>query len=91
METYKWHKKLIVEILTKPVKVLATAFPFSSVLLNGKYDFFLGYNFTILKELKEIADIKKKAEINSGYYTIDGVKDINAKEIPSISLHTALF
>ena len=34
-----------------------------------------------LRELDDISEIKKKAKINSGFYTLDGVKDIHGKEI----------
>ena len=34
-----------------------------------------------LKEIDDISEIKKNAKINSGFYTLDGVKDIHGKEI----------
>lgn len=34
-----------------------------------------------LKEIGDISDIKKKAKINSGFYTLDDVKDIHGDEI----------
>lgn len=34
-----------------------------------------------VRELEDIADIKKHAKIDSGFYTIDGVKDIYGKEL----------
>lgn len=34
-----------------------------------------------LKEIGDISEIKKKAKVNSGFYTLDGVEDINGEEI----------
>jgi hypothetical protein len=34
-----------------------------------------------LKEIDDISEIKKKAKINSGFYTLDGIKDIHGAEI----------
>mgnify|MGYP004573217461 CR=1 FL=1 len=36
---------------------------------------------TKLKELEEVNDIKKNAKIYSGFYTLDGVKDVNGEDI----------
>lgn len=35
-----------------------------------------------IKEIENISDIKKKAKVHSGYYTIDGTKDVDGNEIP---------
>ena len=35
-----------------------------------------------LKEITDVSDIKKKAKVYSGYYTIEGVKDVDGNEIP---------
>lgn len=35
-----------------------------------------------LRKLEEVGDIKKNAKIRSGYYTLDGVKDVDGNEIP---------
>lgn len=35
-----------------------------------------------LKKLEEVADIKKKAKVKNGFYTLDNVKDVDGKEIP---------
>lgn len=35
-----------------------------------------------LKEAEEILNIKKNAKVKSGYYTLDGVKDVDGNEIP---------
>lgn len=37
---------------------------------------------TKLKSYEEITNIKKIAKIDSGYYTINDIKDINGNEIP---------
>ncbi len=34
-----------------------------------------------LKSLEDIADIKKKAKVKNGFYTLDGVKDADGNEI----------
>ena len=34
-----------------------------------------------LKEIDDISEIKKKAKINSGFYILDGIKDIHGTEI----------
>lgn len=35
-----------------------------------------------LREMEEISNIKKIAKVNSGFYTIEGIKDIYGDEIP---------
>ena len=35
-----------------------------------------------LKTIKDISNIKKNAKVKSGYYTLDGVEDIEGNEIP---------
>lgn len=35
-----------------------------------------------LKESEEILNIKKNAKVKSGYYTLEGVKDVDGNEIP---------
>ncbi len=34
-----------------------------------------------LREINDVSEIKKNAKINTGFYTLDGVKDIHGKEI----------
>lgn len=35
-----------------------------------------------LNKIDDISNIKKKAKVNSGFYTLDGVKDIHGDDIP---------
>ena len=37
---------------------------------------------TKLKEFSDVSDIKRKAKIRNGFYTLEGVNDINGDEIP---------
>ena len=36
---------------------------------------------TKLKEADDVSDIKKKAKVHSGFYTLEGIKDVNGEDL----------